>query len=268
MGKTKRQVEEVVARHFPAPAVPDTIRKLPARTTSTSPCAVEGVAQEQPSPPLAATSAVDLSAVPVAQAASLGAPPAPNGPPVAALSTSAARDAGARPRRGTIEPLSADLYKVQFTASAALRDKLREAQDLLRHAIPDGNLAAIVERAVTALVEQVKKDRFGVGRRPRARRKNAEPKPPNRHVPVDVSRAVFERDGGQCAFVDARGHRCRERGWLEIDHTQGFALQPDHTTEETRLLCFAHNQYDAELRYGRRHMNRKRETGRRGTSEW
>jgi len=77
-------------------------------------------------------------------------------------------------------------------------------------------------------------------------------------VPADVSRPVYERDGGQCAFVDARGRRCQERGWLQVDHVQGFGLLPDHTTEECRLLCFQHNQYEAEVLYGREYVERKR----------
>ena len=37
------------------------------------------------------------------------------------------------------------------TASQELHDKLRQAQDLLRHRIPNGDLAGIVERALDLL---------------------------------------------------------------------------------------------------------------------
>jgi len=62
-----------------------------------------------------------------------------------------------------VAPLSGETFKVQFTASRSLRDKLRQAQDLLRHRVPDGDVPTIIERALELLIEEVKKERFGVG---------------------------------------------------------------------------------------------------------
>ena len=68
-----------------------------------------------------------------------------------------------------VQPLSASSYRVEFTASAALHDKLVKAQNLLGHAIPSGDLAALFERAIEALLEAETKRRFGAGK-PRKRR--------------------------------------------------------------------------------------------------
>jgi 5-methylcytosine-specific restriction endonuclease McrA len=142
-------------------------------------------------------------------------------------------------------------------AAARLRDKLAQAQALLRHQVPDGNLAVIFERALDLLVTQLEKQRFGLGRkaRPQAPSRGHAP---SRHVPAAIRRAVFERDGGQCSFVDARGRRCSERGFLEIDHVQGFARKPEHSVETCRLLCRSHNQAAADRLYGRAFMEQKR----------
>jgi hypothetical protein len=48
-----------------------------------------------------------------------------------------------------VEPLSPARYKVQFTASAELHDKLERLTALLRSQVPDVDLAAVIERAVT-----------------------------------------------------------------------------------------------------------------------
>jgi 5-methylcytosine-specific restriction endonuclease McrA len=146
---------------------------------------------------------------------------------------------------------------VQFTADQALSDKLREARDLLRHQVPDGSLAAIVERAVDLLLREVKKDRFGVGRVPKTEQPE-KAKPGSRHVPDAIKRQVYERDGGQCTFTDERGHRCPEKGWLELDHVRGFARDPTHAVEGLRLLCKAHNAFEAERLYGATFMEEKR----------
>ena len=66
-----------------------------------------------------------------------------------------------------------------------------------------------------------------------------------------MKRAVHERDGGRCTFVDDRGKRCDERGALEIDHLDGFARTHRHDIDALRLLCRAHNQHAAERMYGR-----------------
>ena len=40
------------------------------------------------------------------------------------------------------QAICTERYKVQFTVSGETHEKLREAQDLLRYCIPDGDLAA------------------------------------------------------------------------------------------------------------------------------
>ena len=222
---SKRDVEALVARWFPKPAEPDVIRKLPAPRAQPK-------ANPSPSPPAAPSPAARLAQPPIA---------AP------ALATTAVAP--------VVQPLSADHFKVQFTADRALNDKLREARDLLRHQIPDGSLAAIIDRALDLLIREVKKQRFGTGRAGRAARPA---KPGSRHIPDAIKRAVFERDEGQCAFVDDRGQRCQERGGLELDHIRGFARDPTHSLEGIRLLCRAHNQHLAERLYGADFMERRR----------
>ena len=86
-----------------------------------------------------------------------------------------------------------------------------------------------------------------------------------RHVPAAVKRAVWERDGGQCAFVGHDG-RCRERGFLEIHHVVPFAAGGETVVDNLQLRCRAHNAYEAEEVFG---PMRVRETytpsGLRGT---
>jgi hypothetical protein len=67
------------------------------------------------------------------------------------------------PRRPPVKPLAADRYEIRFTASAATRDKLKVAQDLLRHAIPSGDIAAIFDRALSELIEAHSRRKMAVG---------------------------------------------------------------------------------------------------------
>src|SRR3954470_11490820 len=90
--------------------------------------------------------------------------------------------------------------------------------------------------------------------RPRSRKRLS------RHIPDPIKRAVYERDGGRCAFVDDRGRRCAATGALEFDHQDGFAETGTHEVDRIRLLCRAHNQYEAEKRYGRAFMESARKS--------
>jgi hypothetical protein len=141
--RSKREVEELVAVRFPKPDTPTSVRKVPERTPSRLPVAKESAqAVSIPIMTMAAPLAVSVAPEPVWQH-----------PPVS-------------PRRPPVKPLVADRYEIRFTASAATRDKLKVAQDLLRHAIPSGDIAAIFDRALSELIEAHSRRKMAVVRRP------------------------------------------------------------------------------------------------------
>jgi len=202
-GKSKREVEELLVRHFPRPEVPPLVRKLPGPRSLAEPSA--------PMP------------LPLAEA--------PAGavlrPPIPA-------------RRAVLRPLTPDRYEIRFTASAQTRDKLRQAQDLLRHSIPSGDLAEVIDRALSLLLKDLARKKFAATERPRASRGTALG---SRDIAAKVRRTVGARDNGRCAFVSKSGRRCNERAFIEFDHIHPHGAGGEGTTENIRLLCRAHNAY-------------------------
>ena len=97
------------------------------------------------------------------------------------------------------------------------------------------------------LIENVTKTKLAATEHPHASRP---PAPGSRHIPAEVKRAVWARDGGRCAFVAEGGRRCDERGFLEFDHIVPFAAGGEATVENLRLLCRVHNRHEAELFFG------------------
>ena len=138
--------------------------------------------------------------------------------------------------------LAPERYKIQFTGSVDTHDKLRRAQDLLRHAIPNGDLATIFDRALTLLVAYLERTRLAAAKRPR---KSSMSDSGSRHVPAAVKREVWARDQGRCAFVGTTG-RCAERGFLEFHHLVPFADGGPTVTDNLELRCRPHNQFEAE----------------------
>lgn len=121
--KSRREVEHLVSALRPQPAVPSSVRKLPTAPASEIPCLRPQVSESgrlEPRPE-AVSDSVDI-----------------------------------QPRRpAVVTPLSPAQYKVQITVSADTYEKLRRAQDLLRHTIPDGDPAVIFDRAVASVGSSV-----------------------------------------------------------------------------------------------------------------
>jgi hypothetical protein len=144
---------------------------------------------------------------------------------------------------------------LQFTIGRETHEKLRQLQALLRREIPDGDPAAIFDRALTMLLEKVEKTKLGAAVKPRPDRpirpgtdkEVQKPGLASRHIPREVQRAVWKRDNGQCAFVSTTGRKCTERTFLEFHHIQPYAMQGPATVKNISLRCWRHNQYEAQL---------------------
>jgi 5-methylcytosine-specific restriction endonuclease McrA len=225
-GATLQQIEILVAALAPQPDAPSLVRKLPAATIPA------------PAPAAQVATSVPPELSPVTR-------PSPALPA-----------AGPRP---TVRPTAPERYRVQFTIGQGTHDKLRTLQALLRREIPDGDPGAIFDRAVTLLLEHVENKKLGVTARPRSRppiRRETDnedirtPPPPSRDVPRAVKRAVWKRDGGQCAFLSVGGRRCTERTFLEFHHVKAHAKYGPATVDNISLRCRPHNQYEAELVFG------------------
>ena len=156
---------------------------------------------------------------------------------------------GASPSGGPsrVTPLSPDRYKVQLTISGETLEKLQLAKDMLRHVLPSGNDAAVVERALSVLLTDLAKKKFGGTDQPRP---SAGATPGSRHIPAEVKRSVWLRDLGRCAFVGTNGRRCTERGFLEFHHVHPYAVGGKATVDNVELRCRRHNDYEARVYFG------------------
>jgi hypothetical protein len=163
-------------------------------------------------------------------------------------------------QRASSAPLSPGRFKVELTAGQALHDKLEQLKNLLRHQVPNGDLAVIVELAVDLLVDKTMKQRFAQTRTPKKQLKRGvrRRKLSSRYIPRAVVREVHERDAGQCTFVSSDGRRCSERGFLEFHHHDiPYAKGGEATAANIRLVCRAHNALFAERDFGRTLMRSK-----------
>lgn len=146
--KTVRQAREVLAAWFPQADVPQTVRKLPER----------GPPMHSSEMILPSTSSEVAAQHGLKEPHAAGAREAATPPPSPVLAPLPAR---AHREVSAIQPVSPARYRITFTADAELKRKLELATDLLRHAVPSGDLATLVGRAIDLLVEQTLRRRFG-----------------------------------------------------------------------------------------------------------
>jgi hypothetical protein len=230
-----REIRELVSELEPRPDVAPSVRKLPQRPAPGTGSPLQlGAPRVEPD-------AVNLESGVAAPAPSAVAAPA---------------------RPAVVEPLAPTRYQVRFTASAELREKLERLQALMRSSVPDGDLARIIDIAVTEKLQRVEAKRFGKTKAPRKELGETDTNPSSRHIPAAVRRLVYEKDAGRCAYRDTYGRRCAKRHELEFHHKNPFALGGDHSPANLTLMCRAHNTLLAEQDYGKEVMARFRTTSR------
>ncbi len=260
--KTKREIERMAADLRPRPTVSDAIRRLPELRASHDSPPVAREASASPPADGVETTAADC-------------PEGPRAPSAESRLTQSVRTERPAARRSGVEPLGGERWKVQFTASSDVLEKLRLAQDLLRHQLPDGDLDRVFDRALSALVEQLMRSkvaatiprraprsasgshaRLGAQTAPQTQEspvaqtgRSLVPAKRSRRIPAEVRRQVWRRDAGVCAYVGEQGRPCRARGFLEFHHVMPYARGGDECIENIQLRCRAHNQYESDLAF-------------------
>jgi hypothetical protein len=238
-GRSKREVEALVAGISPRPDVPAVVRRLPGTRPVES---ADGAAVPSPVP---VRSSPSPSGAP--GPAEFGSPPV-FPPALAPVAGQRPIDAQIPVSRPIVAPLSPGRYRIQFTVGSDTHGKLRRAQDLLRREIPDGDPGAIFDRALTLLLHDIERRKLGATSRART---GPTGDLHSRHVPRTLRRAVWERDGGQCAFIARNGRRCGQRAYLEFHHLHPYALGGETSARNLSLRCRSHNAYEASFDFGR-----------------
>ena len=204
-GKKVEAIKLQVAKLNPQPPVPSVVRKLP-----------------ESKPAIVA--------------------PATTAEPPMSLAEIAARPGPPASRRPIVAPLSESHYKLQVTISAPARARLKQIQDLMRHRLPSGDPAAIVEHALEVLHAELLKKKAAEVEKPRLGRAASEAK--GRYIPASVRRAVFRRDQGACAYQSDDGVICGKTSGVEFHHVQPYAVGGEATEKNIELRCRAHNGFE------------------------
>ncbi|MBI5171005.1 MAG: HNH endonuclease [Candidatus Eisenbacteria bacterium] len=270
---TEHTAARLLAAIAPKPDVPTKEREVPFHSAST---AARNENRD------VSTSSAELAVRPVApsgsseSAESMGPLWASGAAGDAQADSEATRAPAARPNverqaprasRTQHTPLSPTSMHVSATLSMQVYEQLQEARELLSHRLASRELSEVLEALLGIALPVLRKQKFAEASRPRAARSKvhsrdggkSEASPAQaRQIPAHVKREVWERDGGRCTFVGTDGHRCTCRERIEFDHRIPVAKGGESTFDNVRLLCHAHNQYEAERVLGAKFMRGKR----------
>ncbi|MBI3566445.1 MAG: HNH endonuclease [Elusimicrobia bacterium] len=238
-GKSRREIEALIAARHPQGARPDLTRRHPPYAPQFAPSAPPHALE-------AASARPDSPTVVV--------PPDPSAsPPDSALEI----PADAPPSRPwewqAVVPVAMDRVRIGFDAGISVLRLIDRARQVLRHKYPAGRLEDVMHDALEIFLDRKDPQRkFGLKPVPVVR--DAALPPPReprflrdmkagRYIPMKVKSAVWQRDGGRCAWRFEDGTVCGSKDSLEYDHVRPFAKGGrSDSPRNVRLLCRNHNR--------------------------
>ena len=273
-GKTKRQVEQLLAARFPKADVASTLRKLPVKTQA--PLLANTAAANTVNIISSSPNSTEIKTA-INEQLNINQDHAP-----APISTSAVSPSSP----AVLAPLSASRFKLQTTLSEKGREKLLRAKELLRHKLPKAQLGDVIEFALEHLCQQLEAKKFAkLKRTKRLPKQHVEQKQTakkvakqinsgikdnkqygpghtekgfakknskqtSRYLPRQLRRIVAERDGYQCTFKSHDGRRCTETAGLEYHHIIPYAQGGLTSLDNIQLRCRQHNLHQATIDFG------------------
>jgi 5-methylcytosine-specific restriction endonuclease McrA len=243
LGKSQRQIEQIVAEYQPPRRIPDQAR--PTRVlTALSPVGA-GASRDGAGAPSALAAPGKGADVP--SPAKLGEislrcegknNPIPDPPPAVAVEK---------------------MYEIRFAGDDELMELMAWMKAHLSGRYPRG--AGYLEMIKYAM--RYVRDREDLSRRAERRKQREEAKkrpvkavsksPDSRHIPAREKEKVWIRDKGRCAYIGANGKRCASTFNLQFDHYPvPFARGGPSKAHNLRLLCARHNRYTAEKMFDQR----------------
>lgn len=153
-----------------------------------------------------------------------------------------------------LRPVSNTHTELKILVEADFLNDLEELKNLLAHRYPNASLKDLLGHAVRETTQR-RRPKAPATKTAAASKAKTNPVPTSevvsRHIPANVKRTVWQRDGGRCTYVDPITKRkCGSSHAIEYDHIYPAAMGGTATEDNLRLRCRAHNQLAAVHLYG------------------
>lgn len=142
--------------------------------------------------------------------------------------------------------------RITFGAEREFLQLIEKAKQILSGKYPMGaSLEEVFREALRLLIEKYDPERRAERRTNEEKNSNSATKSKgesshtilHRQIPIRIRDEVFKRDGGKCTYISPSGQQCQSTWDLEVDHIRPFSMGGDHSLDNLRLLCRAHNNF-------------------------
>ena len=154
-----------------------------------------------------------------------------------------------------LQPVAADATLFRAKLGNRTVEALKRAAELASHRIKAGDWDALLAEMARVFCEHELKRIAAKTEKPH---KSSKAPKNNDDIPRAVRRAVWDRDEGCCAFIGADGRRCGSRWRVQYHHVHPAGQGGPATDKNIQLRCARHNQYEADLVYGKGFMDVRR----------
>ncbi len=145
-----------------------------------------------------------------------------------------------KPRLEVEKPVSADLTRIEFTATKQQLEKFHRLKGIFAHKNFGGRYDLLFEELADLALKKFDAPVLGA---PQVQKQRT------RYVSIHSRRFVWKRAGSQCQYQDpVSGRRCESKHGLQIDHIHEFANGGSNEPENLQLLCGAHNRWRSQVR--------------------
>jgi hypothetical protein len=136
------------------------------------------------------------------------------------------------PLKETIKVASKTKSEIKFFANDELIAKIEKLKSLLKA----DSIEEVIEKLADEKLSQPKNSKTRVVAK-------ESPQKHSRYIPVATKTTILERANHQCEFMGKK-QRCQATARLEFAHVVPFALGGKNTSENLKLYCKSHNQFD------------------------
>ena len=150
---------------------------------------------------------------------------------------------------------------LKITLSPKLQAKLKKLQQSWGEESEAAIFEALVDEKLKQLELKIDIQKMACMEGKRKPKLNLKLKPSptqTRYIPISVRREVFGRSRNQCEHKTKEGIRCAERRHLQYDHIHPYSLNGGRTTDNIRMLCFAHNQRRSLQTFGKTRLGNEK----------
>lgn len=219
IGKSKREVEKLIAGWDPRPEQKESLRKAPALFAERESC-YPGSGQLKEKDFLLQSPPVTIK------------------------------------KPESVEIITDKRTCLRFSISEKTEEKIKRAKDILVAKKGfSGSLEEIFDIALDALLEKKDPKKRLEKQEKKEVVKTKEVKNITRYIPRKIKDLVLKRSQYQCSYVSPDGRRCNCKTGLQIDHIRPYAKSGCNNEENLQALCRAHNLFKAQLDYGKSKMN-------------